>query len=70
MIIEKTDKEIIIRLPNTMDTSFIEEIVDYIRFKEITSKSYANQADVDSLVKEVKQRRWEKNKKGILSCAL
>lgn len=66
MIIEKTDKEIIIRLPNTMETSDLEEIVDYIRFKEITSKSYANQEDVDSLVKEVKQGRWEKNKKRLL----
>lgn len=67
MIIEKTDKEITIRLPNTMDTSFIEEIVDYIRFKEITSKSHANQENIDSLVKEVKHGRWEKNKKRIFS---
>lgn len=66
MIIEKTDKEIIIRLPNTMETSDLEEIFDYIRFKEITSKSYANQEDVDSFVKEVKQGRWEKNKKRLL----
>jgi uncharacterized membrane-anchored protein len=66
MIIERTNNEVIIRLPGTMDTSDLEEMVDYIRFKEITSKSKASQEQIDSLVKEVKKGRWEANKKRLL----
>lgn len=66
MIIERTNKEVIIRLPGNIDTSFLQEMVDYIRFKEITSKSRATQSQVDSLVKEIKKGRWAKNKKRLL----
>ncbi|MGV8096738.1 MAG: hypothetical protein AB2L24_33195 [Mangrovibacterium sp.] len=66
MIIERTNNEVIIRLPGTMDTSDLEEMVDYIRFREITSKSKASQEQIDSLVKEVKKGRWEANKKRLL----
>ncbi len=63
MIIERTNKEVIIRLPANIDTSYLEEMVDYIRFREITSKSQATQSQVDSLVKEIKKGQWKKNKK-------
>jgi len=66
MIVERTNKEVIIRLPSTIDTSDLEEMVDFLRFKEITSKSKATQAQVNALVKEVKKGRWEANKKRLL----
>jgi hypothetical protein len=66
MIIERTKNEVIIRLPSNIDTSDLEEMVDYIRFKEITSKSKATQEQVDSLVKEIKKGRWESNRKRLL----
>jgi len=66
MIIERTNKEVIIRLPGNIDTSYLQDMVDYIRFKEITSKSKATQSQVDSLVKKIKKGRWEKNRKRLL----
>jgi len=66
MIIERKKDEVIIRLPGSIDTSDLEEMVDYIRFKEITSKSNATQEQVDNLVKEVKKGRWETNRKRLL----
>ena len=66
MIVERTNKEVIIRLPGTIDTSDLEEMVDFLRFKEITSKSKATQAQINALVKEVKKGRWEANKKRLL----
>jgi hypothetical protein len=63
MIIERTNKEVIIRLPGNIDTSDLEKMVDFLRFKEITSKSKATQAQVNALVKEVKKGRWEAKKK-------
>ncbi|MCD4792572.1 MAG: hypothetical protein K8R54_05015 [Bacteroidales bacterium] len=66
MIIERTDTEIIIKLPASTDIRYLEEIVDFIRFREIASKSKATQKEVDSLVKEIKKNRWKKNKKRLI----
>jgi hypothetical protein len=63
MKVERTNNEVIIRLPGSMDISDLEEMVDYIRFKEITAKSKATQEQIDSLGKEVTKGRWESNKK-------
>ena len=67
MIVERIDNEVIIRLPGSIDTTDLEEMVGYIRFKEITSKSKATQDEVDSLVKEIKKGRWANNRKKQLS---
>ena len=66
MKVERTNSEVIIRIPASIDTSDLEEMVDFIRFKEITSKSKVTQKEVDSLVKKVKKGRWEKNRKRLL----
>lgn len=66
MKVERTNSEVIIRIPASIDTSDLEEMVDFIRFKEITSKSKVTQEEVDSLVKKVKKGRWEKNRKRLL----
>ena len=62
MIIERTDKEILIRIPNTVDIEGAQRIIDYIRYQEITSKSKATQEDVDKLADEVNREWWNKNK--------
>lgn len=62
MIIERTDKEILIRIPNTVDIEGAQRIIDYIRYQEVTSKSKATQEDVDKLADEVNSEWWNKNK--------
>ncbi|MFA6402912.1 MAG: hypothetical protein WCX31_15025 [Salinivirgaceae bacterium] len=62
MIIERTDNEILIRIPNTVDIEGAQRIIDYIRYQEITSKSVATQDEVDLLADEVNREWWEKNK--------
>lgn len=62
MIIERTDKEILIRIPNTVDIEGAQRIIDYIRYQEVTSKSKATQEDVDKLADEVNREWWNKNK--------
>ena len=62
MIIERTDKEILIRIPNTVDIEGAQRIIDYIRYQEVTSKSKATQEDVDRLSDEVNREWWENNK--------
>lgn len=62
MEIERTSKEIIIRLPSYVDTEGLQRLVDYLTYKEETSKSQAKQSDVDALATEVKQGWWAKNR--------
>jgi hypothetical protein len=66
MLVERVDNEVIVRLSGSIDTTDLEEMVDYLRFKEITSKSKATQDEVDSFVKEIKKGRWESNRKRLL----
>lgn len=62
MVIERTSKEVIIRLPPYVDTKGLQRLVDYLTYKEATAKSKAKQADVDTLAKEIKKGWWVKNR--------
>ena len=66
MLIERTNDEVIIRLPSYLDTEGVQRLVDYLCYKEATAKSKAKQADVDKLVKEIKKGWWDKNKKRLI----
>jgi len=63
MIIERTDSEIIFRLPKNFNLDLLQDLTDFFEFREIAKKSQAKQEDVDSLVKEIKKGRWNKTKK-------
>lgn len=63
MLIERTESEIIIRLPSFVDTSELQRLVDFLSYKEATSKSKAKQSDVDKLAKEIKKGWWKKNRR-------
>lgn len=62
MQIERTDKEIVIRLASGTDLTGLQRILDYLKFREIASKSKATQKQIDELAKESKQSWWENNK--------
>lgn len=62
MVIERTSKEVIIRLPAYIDTNGLQRLVDYLTYKEATAKSKAKQSDIDALAKDVKAGWWKKNR--------
>jgi len=62
MTIERTSKEVIIRLPSYVNTDGLQRLVDYLTYKEATAKSKVKQAEVDALAKEVKKGWWTKNR--------
>jgi hypothetical protein len=62
MVIERTSKEVIIRLPSYVDTHGLQRLVDYLTYKEATAKSKAKQSDIDVLAEDVKKGWWAKNK--------
>lgn len=62
MQIERTNKEILIRLSSGTDLVGLQRIFDYLRFREIASKSKAAQEQIDELAAESKASWWSKNK--------
>jgi len=62
MVIERTSKEVIIRLPFYVNTDGLQRLVDYLTYREATAKSKAKQSDVDALATEVKKGWWTKNR--------
>ena len=66
MLIERTDDEVIIRLPSYVDIEGVQRLVDYLTYKEAVAKSKAKQTDVNKLVKEIKKGWWDKNKKRLV----
>jgi hypothetical protein len=62
MVIERTKKEVLIRLPSYIDTEGLQNLIDYLTYKEATDKSRAKQGEVNKLVKEIKKDWWKKNR--------
>jgi len=62
MQIERTQEEIIIRIPSDVDTQGLQRLIDFLTYREATAKSKASQTDVDELAAEVKKGWWDKNR--------
>jgi hypothetical protein len=63
MKVVRENNEIRISLPdNLIDINEVQNILDYFRYREISSKSKATQKDVDDLANEINLSWWDKNK--------
>lgn len=62
MLVERTNKEIIIRLPASVNVDDLQAFINYARYKEITSKLNVKQSDVDKLANKVNDSWWQANK--------
>ncbi len=62
MQIERTDKEILIRLSSDIDLIGLQRILNFLKFREIASKSKATQKDIVKLSNTSKDSWWIKNK--------
>jgi len=63
MLIERTTKEVIIRLPASVNTDDLQDFLDYARYKELTSKFKVSQKEVDKLADQINKDWWTKNRK-------
>jgi hypothetical protein len=63
MTIERTKREVIIRLPSYIDTEGLQNLINYLMYKEATDKSQAKQEDIDKLAKDIKKGWWNKNRR-------
>jgi hypothetical protein len=65
MIVEIQNNEILVRVKMGTGASKIQSILDYLKYEELTSKSTANEQDIDDLDNEAKKGRRDKIKKQI-----
>jgi hypothetical protein len=63
MLVERTKKEVIIRLPASVDTEDLQDFLNYARYKELTSGFGVTQKQVDKLADQINSSWWKKNKK-------
>ena len=66
MTVERTDKEIIIRLPASVDAEDLQEFLDLARYKELTKGYKVAQRTVDALAAEVNRNWYAKNRKRLV----
>jgi len=62
MIIEKTAGEFVIRFPFSANTERMQDLIDYLRYKELTANYGVAQAEVDSLAQEINRKWWQQNR--------
>lgn len=62
MVIEKTAEEYIIRVPISIDLGQMQELLNYLRYLELTGKFSASEKDVEELVANTKLA-WRKKRK-------
>ncbi|MDN4165372.1 hypothetical protein QWY31_07655 [Cytophagales bacterium LB-30] len=62
MILERTKNEIVVRLPAGVDLTELQNMIDYLDYKEQTMTSKISQKEVDELAKNTKKSIWAKFK--------
>ena len=62
MRLERTKDEIIVRLPAYVDLGELQNMIDFLHYKELTAKSKARQVDADALSETVNKSIWTKVK--------
>lgn len=62
MDIQRTENEILLKLPANVDTLGLQKMIDYLKFKEATADSNADQNEIGKLAKESKESWWKENK--------
>lgn len=63
MIIQRTSKGIIIRLPASINTEDLQDFLNYTRYMELTSDIHVSQDLVDKLSDKINSDWWTKNRK-------
>lgn len=63
MKVEYQNDDVVLTFPkNVMDVSEIQNLIDYVKYMEIISKSKATQSDADNLANEINESFWDKSR--------
>jgi hypothetical protein len=62
MILERTQNEILVRLPANVDLTELQNMIDYLEYKENSTNSKASLKDAEELAESAKNSIWTKFK--------
>lgn len=62
MLVKRTTKEVIIRLPASVNTEDLQDFLNYARYKELTANFKKEQKEVDKIANEINSKWWTKNR--------
>ncbi|HNU41011.1 MAG: hypothetical protein UZ12_BCD005001811 [Bacteroidetes bacterium OLB12] len=65
MVIEQNKNEILIRVSKKIDIREIQDILNFLRYKELTSSHKVKQSVVDELATAINNKWLTKNKKRV-----
>lgn len=65
--ISENRKEVVITISGPITQEMIMHVAEYLRYRQLVSKSKATQADVDRLATEVKQAMGRKRRERLAS---
>ena len=66
MLVERTSKEVIIRLPASVDTEDLQDFLNYARYKELTANFKTGQNEVDKITNDINAKWWTKNRSKLI----
>ena len=62
MIVQTKNNETIIKVPNSIDFTYLQDFIDYLTVKSIVSKSKATDKQITAMAEEAQASWWKKNK--------
>ena len=66
MLVERTSKEVIIRLPASVDIEDLQDFLNYARYKELTANFKTDQEEVNKLANDINAKWWTKNRSKLI----
>ncbi len=66
MVIQRTESQILITLPASVNIDGLQRLINYLLYKEAVKDSKATQEQVDELARYANKLWWEENKKRFL----
>jgi len=66
MVIQRTESQILITLPASVNLEGVQRLINYLLYKEAVKDSKATQSQVDELARYTNKLWWEENKKRFL----
>jgi len=63
MIIERRNGELVVKIPDRISPSAIQEILDYLEAMSLIRKSRASEKEIDRLSENLNREWWKNNKR-------
>lgn len=67
LTVRREDETIMISIPASINNTYIEQLLDYLRVKSIAAESQATEEEIVKLANEINQSWWQANKQRFIN---